>query len=97
MYSAYSLLLTLVLLAWAPSVLLMALRSPRYREGWRERLGCYPEGLMSRLHAVRPVWIHAVSVGEVGAASILAHLPTKFPGIPVSLERNTEVFRHHFL
>ena len=23
--------------------------------------------------------------------------PTKFPGIPVSLERNTEVFRHHFL
>ena len=22
---------------------------------------------------------------------------TKFPGIPVSLERNTEVFRHHFL
>src|SRR5574341_1496656 len=21
--------------------------------------------------------------------------PTKFPGIPVSLERNTEVFRHH--
>ena len=23
--------------------------------------------------------------------------PTKFPGIPVSLERNPEVFRHHFL
>ena len=23
--------------------------------------------------------------------------PTKFPGIPVSLERNTEVLRHHFL
>ena len=23
--------------------------------------------------------------------------PTKFPDIPVSLERNTEVFRHHFL
>ena len=22
--------------------------------------------------------------------------PTKFPEIPVSLERNTEVFRHHF-
>src|SRR5574341_2592611 len=22
---------------------------------------------------------------------------TKFPGIPVSMERNTEVFRHHFL
>ena len=23
--------------------------------------------------------------------------PTNFPGIPVSLERNTEIFRHHFL
>src|SRR5574337_1201488 len=23
--------------------------------------------------------------------------PTKFPGIPVSLKRNTEVFPHHFL
>src|SRR5574337_2183872 len=101
MYSAYSLLLTLVLLAWAPSVLLRALRYPRYREGWRERLGCYPEALISRLHAVRPVWIHAVSVGEVGAASILAHLWTaRRPVLPLLVSTVTgtgrEVARRTF-
>ncbi|MBZ0158814.1 3-deoxy-D-manno-octulosonic acid transferase [Candidatus Methylomirabilis sp.] len=73
MYSAYSLLLTLGLLTWSPSILLRALRSPRYLEGWRERLGYYPAVLLSQLHAVQPVWLHAVSVGEVGAACILAN------------------------
>src|SRR5574337_1273693 len=37
-------------------------------------------------------------VGNWRSKRYLAPLmrPTKFPGIPVSLERNTEVFRHHF-
>jgi len=101
MYSAYSLLLTLVLLAWSPSVLLRALRSPHYREGWRERLGCYPEVLLSRLQAVQPVWIHAVSVGEVGAASILANLWTaRRPTLPLLVSTVTgtgrEVARRTF-
>ena len=36
---------------------------------------------------------------ELAVETVLGTLmrPTKFPGIPVSLERNTEVFRHHFL
>ncbi|MDE2179228.1 MAG: 3-deoxy-D-manno-octulosonic acid transferase [candidate division NC10 bacterium] len=84
MYSAYSLLLTLVLLAWSPSILLRTLRSPRYREGWRERLGRYPEVLLARLQTAPPVWIHAVSVGEVGAASILANRWTaRRPTLPL--------------
>lgn len=73
MYAAYSFLLTVVLLAWVPSLLLRIARSRRYRDGWRERLGHYPEALRSRLHGGQPVWIHAVSVGEVGAASILVN------------------------
>ncbi len=76
MYYAYSLLLTLVLLAWSPSLLLGVLGGRRHREGWRERLGRYPEALVSRLHENHPVWLHAVSVGEVGAASVLANLWT---------------------
>lgn len=74
MYAVYSFLLTFVLLAWSPSILLKMLRRSSYREGWLERAGRYPESLCSRLRAVQPVWIHAVSVGEVGAASILANL-----------------------
>lgn len=101
MYSAYSLLLTLVLLAWSPSIILRALRSPHYREGWRERLGCYPEALLSRFQAVQPVWIHAVSVGEVGAASILANLwTTRRPTLPLLVSTVTgtgrEVARRTF-
>lgn len=76
MYHAYSLLLSLVLLVWSPSLLLGAVGIRRHREGWRERLGFYPEALLSHIHETRPVWIHAVSVGEVGAASILANLWT---------------------
>ncbi len=74
MYAVYSFLLTLILLAWSPSMLLTMLRRSSYREGWTERTGRYPQSLRSRLRAVQPVWIHAVSVGEVGAASILANL-----------------------
>jgi len=73
MYHAYSLLLTLALLAWSPSFLLGVLGSRRHREGWRERLGCYPESLVSKLQAIHPIWLHAVSVGEVAAASVLAN------------------------
>lgn len=101
MYSVYSFLLILILLAWSPSVLLRALRYPRYREGWRERLGYYPEALVSRLDTVQPVWIHAVSVGEVGAASILAHLWTaRRPMLPLLVSTVTgtgrEVARRTF-
>ncbi|PTL35996.1 3-deoxy-D-manno-octulosonic acid transferase [Candidatus Methylomirabilis limnetica] len=101
MYSVYTLLLTLVLLVWSPSIILRALRSPYYREGWRERLGCYPKPLLSRLQAVQPVWIHAVSVGEVGAASVLANLWTaRRPTLPLLVSTVTgtgrEVARRTF-
>jgi len=72
MYYVYSLLLTLVLLAWSPSLLLGLLGIRRHRVGWRERLGRYPERLLTQLEGIHPVWLHAVSVGEVGAASLLA-------------------------
>lgn len=74
MYAAYSLLLALVLLALSPSFLLGILGIRRRREGWRERFGRYPGTLLSRLQGTRPVWLHAVSVGEVAAASVLAEL-----------------------
>src|SRR5574337_233203 len=84
MYVAYSFLLTLVLLAWSPSILLKVLRRSSYREGWSERIGWYPQAMLSRLRAVQPVWIHAVSVGEVGAASILAKSwTTRWPALPL--------------
>jgi 3-deoxy-D-manno-octulosonic-acid transferase len=94
MYSAYSLLLTLVLLAWSPSLLLGALGIRRRRDGWRERLGRYPEPLVARLQGVHPVWLHAVSVGEVAAASVLAALwTTRRPTLSLLVSTVTDTGR----
>ncbi len=64
----YSLALLLVLVAGAPYWLFRMAASGKYREGLSERLGFVPR----RLHiAERTIWVHAVSVGEVLAASRL--------------------------
>ena len=66
----YSLALLVVLLVGAPFWLFRMAASGRYREGLGERLGLIPERL--RAQDARPVvWVHAVSVGEVLAASRL--------------------------
>src|SRR3989338_5470709 len=52
----------------------------RYRYGLAERLGILPERLKSIPSKRRVIWIHAVSVGEMKTASILAPLLRKaFP------------------
>jgi 3-deoxy-D-manno-octulosonic-acid transferase len=40
----------------------------RYRNGLSQRLGLYSERLFEPVAGVRPVWIHAASVGEVRSA-----------------------------
>ncbi len=64
----YSLALLLVLTVGAPWWLFRMATSGKYREGLRERLGFVPRRL--RL-GERIIWLHAVSVGEVLAASRL--------------------------
>lgn len=70
---AYILLLTL---AW-PWLLLRALRTGRYREGWGAKL----LGLVPIRHGGRPcLWLHAVSVGEVNLlATLLAEIARRRP------------------
>jgi 3-deoxy-D-manno-octulosonic-acid transferase len=67
----YSALLTLGLLLSSPWWLLRMATTQRYREGLRERLGAVPAHLKTSTTGKRVVWIHAVSVGEVLAASQL--------------------------
>lgn len=61
-------------------------RNPAYRQRWRERFGLYER-------AVRcddPLWVHAASVGEVGAAAPLVKaLRDRFPGVPVLITTTT--------
>lgn len=67
----YSLALVLLLVLGAPWWLFRMATSGKYREGLAERLGVVPRRIRERLDGKRVVWVHAVSVGEVLAASRL--------------------------
>jgi 3-deoxy-D-manno-octulosonic-acid transferase len=72
----YSLLLVLVMVVGSPWWLLRMLTSGRYRAGLAGRLGLVPAevsaaGLDAASARRRLVWVHAVSVGEVLAATAL--------------------------
>ena len=68
---AYSALLTVALVLSSPWWLLRMATTQRYREGLRQRLGALPRQLVAAVEGKRVVWVHAVSVGEVLAASRL--------------------------
>jgi 3-deoxy-D-manno-octulosonic-acid transferase len=68
---AYSLALTLALLLASPWWLLRMLSTGRYREGLAQRLGRVPTALREAAAGKRVLWLHAVSVGEVLAATRL--------------------------
>ena len=67
----YSFALLLVLAVGAPWWLFRMATSGKYREGLSERLGFVPRPIRNRVAGASVVWIHAVSVGEVLAASRL--------------------------
>jgi 3-deoxy-D-manno-octulosonic-acid transferase len=81
--------LFLVLLLGLPYWLLRMATQGKYREGLSERLGRVPD----RLRASDPrktIWVHAVSVGEVLAASRLVNeLSTRVPQYRVLLSTTT--------
>jgi len=73
----YSFAMLLGLVLSSPWWLLRMATTHRYREGLWQRLGRVPEQLRVAVHGRRVVWIHAVSVGEVLAASrLVAELET---------------------
>jgi len=67
----YSALLTLGLILSAPWWLFRMATTQRYREGLGQRLGLVPAALRAAAASKRVVWLHAVSVGEVLAATHL--------------------------
>ena len=79
-YWIYNLSLTLILLLSLPFVPFFLLLGEGRWKAISERLGFYPRPLAEALSCVRPIWIHAVSAGEVLAAGRLAqHIKKRFP------------------
>jgi len=64
----YNLLFPLVFLLLLPKFLTRMLRRGGYRRHFEQRVGIYGRHTASRLAETRPIWIHAVSVGELFVA-----------------------------
>ncbi len=85
----YSFALFLVLTIGLPYWLLRIATSGKYREGLWERLGRVPGHLLAS-GSGRSIWVHAVSVGEVLAASRLVNeLGQRAPELRVVLSTTT--------
>lgn len=80
-YWFYNLLVSLFFVVSLPCLPFLFLCGRRFREGFLQRLGFYPREICAAVRASRPIWIHAVSVGEVLSARELAgRLREKCPG-----------------
>lgn len=90
MYSLYSILLFVALVASAPWWVLEMLRHGKYRTGLGERLGGVPERISNQV-ATNTIWIHAVSVGEVLAISrVIDELKTQLSGWRIVVSTTTD-------
>jgi 3-deoxy-D-manno-octulosonic-acid transferase len=87
----YSSLLLAVLVVGAPYWLVRMATSGRYRAGLRERLGLVSKALHELTAGRNVVWVHAVSVGEVMAATqLIRELKKRLPGWLVAVSTTTE-------
>jgi 3-deoxy-D-manno-octulosonic-acid transferase len=90
MYWLYSLGLGAFFVGGLPAFLIQAVVRGKYRRGLRERLGDVP----AWPGPVPPVWLHAVSVGEVMAATPLAReLGQRRPDVPLLVSTVTDTGR----
>lgn len=87
----YSALLALVLILGTPWWLARMATSGRYRAGLLGRLGILPPGLAEAVREHKIVWLHAVSVGEVMAATeLIREMRRALPGWIIAVSTTTE-------
>lgn len=89
-YWLYNFFFTVFFILAAPLLPFLLLLGERFRAGLGQRLGFYPRDVRLGVRGARPIWIHAVSVGEVLSAGHLArHLKQRFPGRKILLSTFT--------
>jgi len=90
MYWLYRIGLVAFFLAALPVFLLQAILRGKYRRALRERLGFVPAWTA----AAPPLWVHAVSVGEVLAAiPLVRQVESRWPGLPILMSTVTDTGR----
>src|ERR1700677_793932 len=91
MMVVYSSLLLAVLVLGSPWWLVRMATSGRYRAGLAGRLGRVPGGPRAAVAERDVIWLHAVSVGEVMAATqLIRELKARLPGWVVAVSTTTE-------
>lgn len=89
-YLIYNLLLPVVLLIGFPSFVLKGIRRGGLARNFRQRFGIFSPELRMRLKEDRPIWIHAVSVGEIFIAlKIIEAIHARSPGQLIVLSTTT--------
>jgi len=90
MFYLYNILLVIATIVTFPVLVAILAAKAKMRSGLRERLGFLPEEVRHRPGNARPVWLHAVSVGEVTASvPILRALRRCHPDLPIVLSTIT--------
>ena len=90
MYFIYNLLLAASIILILPWWLLNLLKG-KYRRGFWQRMGYYSDEIKEGLIKQSPIWIHAVSVGEVIAStSLIKSLRKEYPDIKIILSTVTD-------
>ncbi len=91
MYFFYNTLLILLTLILSPFGLIIFMLDKKYRCGFMQKCGFYTKSQSFKKLKTRPVWIHAVSVGEVMATTPLVKMIKKtYPELPIILSTVTE-------
>jgi len=89
-YLIYNLLLPVFLVAGLPGYLVKGARRGGLARNFGQRLGLFAPATRDRLRARAPLWLHAVSVGEVFVAlKILRALRDQAPDRPLVLSTTT--------
>lgn len=79
-YWVYNFFLTACFILTLPILPTFFLFGRRFREGFLQRIAFYPREIRESVRGSRPIWIHAVSVGEVLSARYLTEqLKERFP------------------
>ncbi len=81
MYTLYNIVLVLLTVLLSPIILFKLVTVPKYRGGISQKLGRIRNKVKRVIQGTRPIWVHAVSVGEVMAAHpLIRELKKKYPG-----------------
>ena len=89
-YFAYHFFSNVLFLFFLPLYIIYSVITGRFGQRTRQRLGLYPPSLTVGISGSPRIWLHAVSVGEVGTAvAIIEALTTAMPDCAIVLSTTT--------